>query len=168
MQVHSLGYFTKDRRIEPFLVEMVKKHLPQVLSPEQTKQVKKVKLIFFKNQITDWVDGYKWLWKNGEITIKIARNYRSKIIGEWVILHELVHVKQLMEGRLNRSLIKTHYLFPKKMTKVSTKWDDKKRKFLNLKTNAHFGFPPWEREANRIADRHLSLKKQRFVLKKFG
>jgi len=98
MKVVSTGYFTKMRKMENRVVSLVREKAVPILGKHAGK-IKKINIIFCKHQV-NWGDGFSWLVQSDQAIIYIPGNYRSYWRAQWLAVHELCHIKQILEGRL--------------------------------------------------------------------
>lgn len=128
----------------------VKKICPKIL--KDYPQVKKIKLTFIKHEI-EWTNGLHWLWDSTSKTIElvIPGNYRGIMRAKWLVLHDLYHARQIMDGRLNRSLYNVVYEGKK------FKWSRSKSEFVCSKGKVVKN-PPWEIEVRRRSGKVFGKK----------
>ena len=150
MKVNSRGYFTKNRKMEKSAIYFTKKVAKKIF--KGYSQVKEIKITFLKNQI-EWTYGYHWIWnpKNGSVEIVIPGGYRGLYRSKWLIVHEMFHARQRIEGRLNKSLLRVVYENKRFF------WSRTKKEFVDSKGKV-FKNPPWEIEVRRRSGKIFGKK----------
>lgn len=165
MKISYAGYFTKKRVIESKSKTLALMYIKKILSEEQQLKIKSVKIVFTKHEI-EWYLGFHWLLNcKGNVIIYVPKQYRSLAKMEWLIAHEISHVKQRLERRLNKSLNVTKYR-TKNGRFRSYKFISHNFTFENYK-GIRFNQPPWETEANLLVTKAMGKNRLNKILKEF-
>jgi len=148
MKISCCGYFTESKTLENSALRFLKEVAPKILKSHSSK-VKKLEIKFFKNSIPWGSYGFKRLWnaKTKTATIAISYLFRSLHRSKWLIIHELFHLRQLIEKRFNSKSLHistARFQFPN--GKKIYKFEYCKKYYICLNTNRIFKYAPWEEE----------------------
>lgn len=103
MKLRICGYIPKrirGRKHERVLGSIARTYARELLKDHP--RIKTIQVTFARRNF-NYNDGMKWIVKGERVEIVIGRRHKHSA-GCWLIRHELRHAKQILEGRINRSL----------------------------------------------------------------
>lgn len=153
MIIKYSGYFTKTRKLENACLRAAQIFAPQILGRKNLPKIKELRIIFRKNKIYNWEHGYGWLFKNGIARIYVPKLFRSYHRGAWLVLHELAHLRQIVEKRLIANNINKLMKYGKARDRMKTY-----NKFKCITTNRKVKQFPWEEEVWRMTEKEHGSK----------
>ena len=97
--IRFCGYKTQTGKFERRALITARKYFHRMLG-QYEDQIKEIKIIGFDKPIGNWRWGYHWLYRDGIVTIVLPRDYRGRYRSQWLIVHEMAHVAQLLSGKV--------------------------------------------------------------------
>lgn len=128
----------------------LKEYAPKILG-KNVKKIKEIKIIFIKDY-ADWNYGFNWLFNKGVAIIGVPRFYRSIHRAQWLIIHELAHLKQIVEKRFKCFRLDMPVKYARPRGKLLT-YKDNGVQIKCIETGRTFERAPWEEEVWKLTQR---------------
>lgn len=161
MKIYSTGY-RGNRKAISHCEAAARRYAPLILKGVDGR-VNSIQLRHMKrSNDAEVINGYRTIkGTKGNHVIDIPRRYRSHYRSEWLVVHDLCHLRQILEGRLNTSVRRVRYRKPQDSAPAEFKmlnpkepdvesWVWKRLPDGKLFDNGHeHSRQPWEAEVDR-------------------
>jgi hypothetical protein len=138
------GWMSCSHRTKKTVVLAIRKALPVVFKSSDLAKIKGVKVVFMKHE-PEWQFGFSWLINKRYIEVCIPYGFRTPTNARFLVVHELIHARQLIRGQLRVS--RCHYSVLYKGRKyILRNW-----KFIGEDGRRYkFSSVPWETDNKRL------------------